>query len=124
MRIVFDNRQDVIVSLRGDATETTRELISALPFEARANRWGDEVYFDTPVRTPIEGDARAVMSVGEVAYWPDGGALALFFGRTPVSTDDRPRAYSPCNLVGRIEGDPAALKRVQAGAKLRVESAD
>ena len=121
LMMVFDGRQEMIVRLRDDATDTTRELLSALPFESSANRWGDEVYFQTPVEAPIEGDARAVMSVGEVAYWPDGGALAMFFGRTPVSTDDRPRAYSPCNIVGVIEGDPAALKHVATGAKVRVE---
>ena len=121
LMMVFDGRQEMIVRLRDDATDTTRELLSALPFESSANRWGDEVYFQTPVEAPIEGDARAVMSVGEVAYWPDGGALAMFFGRTPVSTDDRPRAYSPCNIVGVIEGDPAALRQVATGAKVRVE---
>ena len=121
IRIVFDSGQEVVVLLRDDATDTTNRLVSALPFDASANRWGDEVYFETPVEAPIEDDARAVMSVGEVAYWPDGRALAIFFGRTPASTDDRPRAYSPCNLVGSVEGDHSSLRSVGLGSKVKVE---
>ena len=116
----FDDGTRVVVSLRSDETPTTKGLKSAAPFRSSANRWGDEVYFEAPVSAPLEGDARDVMDVGEVAYWPDGKAIAVFFGRTPVSNDDRPRAYSPCNIVGTVKGDPHRLRSVKGGSKVSV----
>lgn len=106
--------------MRGDATATVKALTASSPFEARANRWGDEVYFETPVSCALEADARDEMTVGEVAYWPEGRALAIFFGRTPVSRGDEPRAYSPCNIVGVVEGDVEALRSVGDGAEVHV----
>lgn len=120
LRISFKDGSEVAVVLRKDTTATVDSLLSALPFHAKANRWGDEVYFDTPVAAGLEKDARAEMEVGDVAYWPDGKALAIFFGPTPVSTDDRPRAYSPCNIVGKVDGDMAILKSVRTGDPVEV----
>ncbi|MBU1157752.1 MAG: hypothetical protein KKE24_00230 [Candidatus Thermoplasmatota archaeon] len=108
------------IELREDATPTTEAFMSALPFEGRASRWGDEVYFGAPFHTGLESDARADMDVGEVAYWPDGDALALFFGKTPASIDDRPRAYSKCNVVGRVVSDPTILRTVLPGTRVRL----
>ena len=124
LKIRFDSGEEIVIGLRDDATPTVAKLKDSVPFSASVNRWGDEVYFDTPVSAPLEDDARALMDVGEVAYWPDGSALAIFFGRTPVSTDDRPRAYSPCNIVGKIRGDPTLLKAVQTGTVAEVTLAD
>ncbi len=120
LKMEFDNGLVVAVRFRDDDTQTVEALKEAVPFTAEVNRWGDEVYFETPVSAGLERDARALMELGEVAYWPDGRALALFFGRTPVSTDERPRAYSPCNIVGSIEGDPTALRSVDSGVKVEV----
>ncbi|MBE0518945.1 MAG: hypothetical protein IH630_06965 [Thermoplasmata archaeon] len=108
------------IRVREDATPTTEALLSALPFEGCASRWGDEVYFGAPFHTLLEEDARADMDVGEVAYWPDGDALALFFGKTPASIDDRPRAYSKCNVVGRMVSDPTILGAVRPGTRIRL----
>ncbi|UCE81139.1 MAG: hypothetical protein JSV94_01545 [Methanobacteriota archaeon] len=116
LKVRFDNGIEVVIELRKDGSPTLDKLRMAVPFSASANRWGDEIYFETPVSCAIESDARAQMEVGEVAYWPDGRALAIFFGRTPVSTDERPMAYSPCNIVGSIKGDPSTLRSVQTGA--------
>jgi hypothetical protein len=115
LKVSFGERVEVTIALRGDMTATVEGLLSSTPFEAEANRWGDEVYFETPVRAELEEDSRAAMEVGDVAYWPDGRALAIFFGPTPVSSDGKPRAYSPCNIVGRVVGDVAALRSVRTG---------
>jgi hypothetical protein len=120
LKVEFDNGIVTVIELRGEDTPTVKALMKAVPFTASANRWGDEVYFETPVSTGLEDDARALMELGDVAYWPDGSALAMFFGRTPVSTDERPRAYSPCNIVGSIVGDPTHLKSVSSGVKAKV----
>ena len=108
------------VRVRPDSTATMTALLASLPFESVAERWGDEVYFSVPFHSAIEQDARAEMHVGDVAFWPEGDVLAVFFGRTPSSVDDKPRAYSPCNTVGAIEGDLSGFKTVRQGARIRV----
>ena len=120
LRLSFENGPEISITLRGDGTSTVEKLLSSVPFRAKVNRWGDEVYFDAPVSADLEEDARAVMEVGEVAFWPDGSALAIFFGPTPVSTDGRPRAYSPCNMLGRVSGDATLLKSVVSGSSVEV----
>jgi hypothetical protein len=103
-------------------TPTTRALADALPFEASASTWGEEVYFTTPVSAELEADARQVVDPGTVCFWTQGDALALPFGRTPISTDERPKLANPCNVLGRIE-DFAGLRAIKAGQKIRVEKA-
>jgi hypothetical protein len=103
-------------------TPTTRALAEALPFESSASTWGDEVYFTTPVSAKLEPDARQVVEPGTVCFWTQGDALALPFGRTPISTDERPKLANPCNVLGSIK-DFAPLKGIKAGQKIRVEKA-
>jgi hypothetical protein len=102
-------------------TPTTQALAAALPFEASAQTWGDEVYFSTPVSAQLEPDAKQVVEPGTVCFWTEGDALALPFGRTPISTDERPKLASRCNVLGSIIGDAKALAGIKAGAKVRVE---
>lgn len=90
----------------------------ALPIEGRANRWGDEIYFEIPVKAGQEPDARELVEVGELGYWPVGHAFCIFFGPTPVSTDERPRAYSPVNILGRVTGDAAEFRKVKNGDRV------
>jgi hypothetical protein len=102
-------------------TPTTQALAAALPFEASAQTWGDEVYFSTPVSAKLEADTKQVVEPGTVCFWTEGDALALPFGRTPISTDERPKLASRCNVLGSIIGDAKALAGIKAGAKVRVE---
>jgi uncharacterized protein len=104
-------------------TPTARALIAAAPFEARAQTWGEEVYFTTPVSARLEPDAKQVVEPGTVCFWTEGDALALPYGRTPISTDARPKLANPCNLVGTLVGDPKALSRIKAGEKITVSKA-
>jgi hypothetical protein len=102
-------------------TPTAKALIAALPFEARAQTWGEEVYFSTPVQAALEKDARQVVEPGTVCFWTEGDALALPYGRTPISSDERPKLASRCNVLGNIVGDPKRLAAVKAGETVRVE---
>jgi hypothetical protein len=104
-------------------TPTTRALAEALPFEASAQTRGDEVYFSTPVSAKLEADAKQVVEPGTVCFWTEGDALALPFGRTPISTDERPKLASRCNVLGAIIGDAKALAGIKPGAKVLVEKA-
>lgn len=120
VRIRFRDGPDIAVVLRADETPSVRSLMSVLPFSSRAQTWGDEVYFEAPFHADIEKDARALMEVGEVAFWPDGDAVALFFGPTPASTGPAPKAYSRCNILGKVQGDPAQLRAIKPGTPLDV----
>jgi hypothetical protein len=119
LRLVFP-REQFIVEL--GETPTARALLAALPFESQAQTWGEEVYFSTPVSAKLENDAKQVVEPGTVCFWTQGNALALPFGRTPISTDERPKLANPCNVVGTIE-DFSLLKKVRPGDKVRVEKA-
>jgi len=103
-------------------TPTSRAVFEAAPFEAHAQTWGDEVYFTTPVSAKLEADARQVVDPGTVCFWTQGDALALPFGRTPISTDERPKLANPCNVLGTLK-DFALLKKIKAGDKIKVERA-
>ncbi len=103
--------------------ETADALWEALPIRAAANVWGEEIYFSIPVDAPLQGSARAQMEVGEIAYWPPGSAFCIFFGRTPASVDETPRAASPVNPLGKVNGDPKDFLRVRPGEEIRLEKA-
>ena len=103
-------------------TATARAVAAALPISSSAMTWGEEVYFEIPVKVVREKDARAVVTPGEVAYWPDGHCIALGFGRTPISQGDECRLASPCNIFGKILGDAKQLAKVKAGATVKVSA--
>ncbi|MFG2284767.1 cyclophilin-like fold protein [Streptomyces sp. NPDC048595] len=106
-----------------DDTPTAAALIAALPVDSTAHTWGEEVYFDTGLTPALEADARQVVEPGTVAFWPPGNALALPYGPTPISEGDKPRLASPCNVLGRIDGDPRALATVRSGDPIHVHRA-
>ncbi len=101
-------------------TETAQAIWDALPIKARGNRWGDEIYFPIPV-TLGEENARAVVDVGDLAYWPAGNGFCIFFGPTPMSSGAEPVPASPCNVFGKIIGDATILKQVPSGAEILIE---
>lgn len=104
-------------------TPTAEAIIAALPFESSAQTWGEEVYFSTPVKAKLEADARQVVEPGTVCFWTEGDALALPFGRTPMSTDERPKLANRCNVLGKIAEDAKLLSRVKSGDKVTVTKA-
>ena len=122
MKTITIAAQGITLQAELNNSPTAQAILKALPIEGTANRWGDEIYFEIPVVMPQEPEARANVEVGELGYWPVGHAFCIFFGPTPASSDQRPRAASPVNVFGRIIGDATtSLKKVKEGAKVRIE---
>ena len=119
MRIRFDFGSLTLDAELAD-TPTAKAIAAALPIEAAALTWGEEVYFEIPVRVAREKDARAVVTPGEIAYWPDGHAIAIGFGRTPISKGDETRLASPCNVFAKVLGSVKSLSKVKTGARVEV----
>ena len=101
-------------------TPTARALLAALPLTAKAQTWGEEVYFEIPVAAKLEEDSKQVVPPGTVCFWTEGNSLALPWGRTPASQGDESRLVTRCNVLGQIEGDPRQLATVRGGDELTV----
>ena len=115
---------EIALDAQIDDSSTADAIWGALPIEGTANRWGEEIYFRIPVLLPEAQDARVDMEVGELAYWPSGNAFCVFFGATPISEGDSPRAYSKVNPFGMTVGDPWVLDAVKDGDDIRVEAVE
>ena len=104
-------------------TETASAIYDILPLNGTANVWGDEIYFSIPVHIDQSPDAKQEVNVGDLAFWPAGDAFCIFFGPTPVSINEQPRAYSPVNVFGKISGEAKVLKEVSNGDRVTVKKA-
>ncbi len=122
IRIVTDATGPVEAVLNDESPDTAKAVWEALPIEARANTWGDEIYFGIPVKADTE-NPREVVGLGDLAYWPPGNAFCIFFGKTPASRGDEIRPASAVNVFGKVEGDPKAFKKVRSGDTIRIERA-
>jgi len=120
------------ISIRSGAIEISAELndsataqaiFAALPLSARANTWGDEIYFEVPVNRKLDSTAAELVQVGDIGYWPSGPAFCIFFGPTPISRGEEIRPASAVNLIGKVIGDARVLKAVQDGDLIELAAA-
>ena len=124
MREIVIRAGNVAIRARLLETPTAERIWAVLPIYASARMWGHEVYFQAPVCTDVEPDARDVVSAGEIAFWPDGDAIAIGFGPTPMSRGGEIRLASPCNIWALALDDVSQLKSVHAGEEVAVVSAN
>jgi uncharacterized protein len=114
------------VELHGELLDTAcaRLIFNVLPIEAIPDVWGDEFYFRIPVSASLDDTKTTKVKIGDIGYWPPGNALAIFFGPTPMSKGPDPVPASAVNLVGKIIGNAAILKKEIGGGKIRIEAID
>jgi hypothetical protein len=110
-------------SLKAELTDTAcaKAIYNHLPLEAQPNEWGDEFYFAIGLKMPPDETATTKVKAGHIGYWPPGAALAIFFGRTPMSTGPDPVPAGEVNIVGMIKDDTSVLKKEKGAAKIRIE---
>jgi len=106
-------------SMTTENPKTAEAVWNALPIKQSGNRWGDEIYFSTPVSLSQE-NSRAEVEIGSIAYWPPGKALCIFFGPTPASQGDEPRAASPVNVFAKVIGDATVFRKFRDGDQVSV----
>jgi uncharacterized protein len=106
-----------------DDTALAKTVAAKLPIETTPNEWGDEFYFEIPVRAGLDETATKKVKVGDIGFWPPGNAMAIFFGPTPMSSGADPVPASAVCLLGRITGDATLLKKARGTRKIRIEKA-
>jgi hypothetical protein len=104
-------------------TRCGKAISEVLPVETRPSEWGDEFYFEIPVKMPLDETATTAVKAGDIGFWPPGNALAIFFGPTPMSSGSDPVPASAVNLVGRIFSDVTVLKKSKGARNIRIEKA-
>ena len=117
---------DETVSIQLDDSQspkTVKAILDNLPVEVNIHKWGQELYTDNTQIAVQEENARAEVNLLDVAYWPEGGALCLFYGPTPNSKDgDKILPYSPVNIVGKILfNDNNIINRVKDTTKVVIK---
>ncbi len=124
MRRIKISTKNVTAFAELNETPTASLIWDALPMEARANTWGDEIYFEIPVHCKAERGASEIVELGDLGYWPPENAFCIFFGRTPASQGDEIRAASAVSIVGHVEGDAKIFKQARSGTAIRLERAE
>lgn len=118
VKILIDNYQ-----IRAELFETdcAKRIYEALPIESYIREWGDEFYFSVDLSLPLDSTATTKVKIGDIGYWPPGNALAIFFGKTPLSESEDPVPASEVNIIGRILDAPSLLKSLKGVKKIRIE---
>tara|TARA_B100000676_G_scaffold70802_1_gene70774 strand:+ start:78 stop:467 length:390 start_codon:yes stop_codon:yes gene_type:complete len=121
MSVVVISVDEVIIRVQALDTLTAKSVMAACPIKSNVSIWGEEVYFSTPVSVPREVSSKSIVEKGEIAYWPEGEAIAIGFGPTPISREGEIRLASPCNIWGYALDDVGALTAVENGARVVVQ---
>ncbi len=103
---------------------TVKAILRSLPIEVNVNKWGKELYTDKIPVTAQKENAKSEVNLLDVAFWPEGSALCLFYGPTPISKPDKIEPYSPVNIVGHIVTEQSnIINRIKAATKVIINQA-
>ena len=117
-KIIIKNFE-ILVKLKNNST--AKKIWDSLPIQSKVKTWGEEVYFYTSIDTQQESDAKEVVNFGELAFWPEGKAIAIGFGKTPISLGDEIRLAAKCNIWGTTEFNLKRLKKIKDGESVKIE---
>ncbi len=118
IRIIVD---DVSAEAELSGSKTSEAIWDTLPIENTVNTWGEEIYFEIPVKSGLDETAKEVVEKGDLGYWPTGKAFCIFFGPTPASEGDEIRPASAVNIVGKVAGDTEVFKSIRQGTNIKLE---
>ena len=111
--------KNLVLKLRD--TPTANKIYGALPFTSIVKKWGEEIYFDTPIDVEIEKNARAVVEFGEIAFWNEGSAIAIGYGITPVSEENEIKLISPCNIWADSNFEKSYIEKIKENEIVKIE---
>ena len=102
-----------------NSPKTCANLLDSLPFSVNAHLWGEEIYTDESPITQPEENAKDLVELNDVAYWPNGKAICIFFGPTPIGKKGEIKPYSGVNVVGKIiNTGRSVIKNFREGTKI------
>ena len=111
--------KNLILNLRD--TPTAELIYDAVPFSSKVKKWGEEIYFETPIKAELENNAREVVDFGEIAFWNGGSAIAIGYGKTPVSKENEIRLISPCNIWADSSFDKSYIEKIKENEIVKIE---
>lgn len=120
IKIVFDEKE---IAAELNDSETAQRIWDALPLKSVGSLWGEEIYFNIPVKYKAE-DPKEIVNVGDLAYWPEGACFCIFWGPTPISVPDEIRPASGVNIVGKVTGEISGLKKYISGTSVLIRKLD
>ena len=103
-------------------TKTAEAIWQSLPFSSIVSKWGDEIYFKIPLKMDLEA-GQEVVDFGDLGYWPSGNAFCIFFGLTPISSQDEIRPASAVSVFGMLMDNPEVFRQIRERERIVVERA-
>ena len=119
-KIVLKFKDKNLVLMLRD-TPTANLIYDALPLTSKVKKWGEEIYFEIPVDVELEDNARAVVKFGEIAFWNGGSAIAIGYGKTPVSKENEIRLISPCNIWADSSFNKSYIEQIKENDTVQIE---
>ena len=112
------NSSKIILELDDtNSPNTVKEFVEKLPFTVDLNVWGDEIYSSkSPINQPEE-NAKSPVELNDVAYWPTGKAICLFYGHTPIGKPGEITPASPVNIIGKVISPDKSILGMSDGTK-------
>ena len=122
MTLIKIEFNEISIEAELNDSKTANNIKKILPISNTVNLWGDEIYFQIDINDD-ENNAKEIVELGDVGFWPPGNAFCLFFGLTPLSQKDEIKPASPINVVGKLKGNLDSLKSIKIGEKVKVSLA-
>ena len=113
------NSKKIEINLRN--TETARYIAKSIPIKSKIQMWGEEIFFNTNIQVKLENDAKEVIKLGELAFWTEGSAIAIGYGKTPVSINQEIRLIKPCNIWADGNFKKSDFDNIKPGDEIRLD---